>query len=303
MVKSTQEQFLRGRDGLHARVVILTVIEEEFRAVLDQEPSFQRNFVPEESFRFRNDLGDGVYDLVVAKIGQSTNTICSNFVRTIAERLRPEFLILCGIAGGIESRWGVALGNVIVANHIEGYEQQKRTEDGVFRDRVALDQPSFYLMQRIVERVSDGEWRTQIKAKRPEKGHIDLVLGNLISGEKLLGDGRSAYQREVLTEFNNAKAVDMESFGLARCAYELRATRHYNFHYIVVRSISDVVETAPSIHVADNGSRDIMARIEGNQATRDKWRDYAACAAAAFSLSVANEILTVTGSDSWKRTK
>lgn len=307
-MRQRPERFLRGRTGIHARVAIITIIEEEWQAVVDQEPKFERNMLANQPYRYRNSLGNGVYDVVLARVGRSTNTICSNFVHRVAEYLRPEFIILCGIAGGIEDRWRAEPGNVVIADHVEGYEQQKKTEHGTFIDRVALDQPSYFTMQRVVERVRhDQRWRNRICAVRPEPGDSFLVDGNIIAGEKLLGNRRSAVQREILSTYNNAKAVDMESYGLARAVYELRATRHYNVHYSVIRSISDTVGTTlPGREEKDLSAKELAAsevqEAKTNQAMRDKWRDYAASAAAAFTLEMVDEILAVTAGDKNIRT-
>ena len=100
-----------------------------------------------------------------------------------------------------------------------------------------------------------------------------MIVGNLIAGDKILGDGENEYQRQILTEYDKAIAVDMESHGLARGAYSARSTRHYNLHYLVVRGISDLVET------------------DQNNDVRKKWTAYAAATAAAFSMTAVDELV------------
>jgi nucleoside phosphorylase len=77
-------------------------------------------------------------------------------------------------------------------------------------------------------------------------------------------------------QYTTAKAVDMETIGLARGVYASRATRHYNLQYLVVRAISDRVDE------------------DDNPDERDAWREYAADAAAAFSVAAAEEVLICT---------
>jgi len=289
------ENFLRGRTGLHARVVILTVIPEEYQAIMDQHPDMQSNKIASYPYRFRKDLGDSTYDVVVTCIRRKGNTSCSTYVQKLVEHFRPEFLILSGIAGGLAASWGADPGNVIVANHVEGYEQQKRTESGFFREREPLDQPSYFLMERVVSEVMDaGTWHQRIKAERPTVGEPDAICGNLISGEKLLGDEKCDIQRDILREFNHAKAVDMESYGLAKVAYELRERRNYSFHYLVVRGVSDVVASADDRE--SEPSEDELEQMR-NQEMRDKWRNYAASSAAAFTFEVVDQIFAVTDDD------
>ena len=88
-----------------------------------------------------------------------------------------------------------------------------------------------------------------------------------------MGDKEGEYQKEILDEFDKAVAVDMESLGLARAAYTARGTRHYNLNYLIVRGVSDLVN-------ANN-----------NEADRQAWRPYAAAAAAAFTMSVIDDLV------------
>ena len=99
-----------------------------------------------------------------------------------------------------------------------------------------------------------------------------MIFGNLIYGEKILGDDEDVYQRKILEEFDSAVAVDMESGGLARAVYEARITRHYNPQYLVFRGVSDFV----------NGS--------SNAKTRQRWKRYAAHVAGAFAAAIIEDL-------------
>ena len=195
-------------------------------------------------------------------------------VGELAERFRPEFIILSGIAGGVGERDGVSLGDVVVADHVECYEIKKLSGGQEMTRRVALDHPSKYLRETIAHRVRhSNHWKGRVVVNRPESGDPKVVIGNLIAGDKILGDGENKYQTQILTEFDKAIAVDMESFGLARGVYAARSTRYYNLNYLIVRGISDLV----------NGHE--------NNAMRKLWRNYAAATAAAFSMLAVDEII------------
>lgn len=111
--------------------------------------------------------------------------------------------------------------------------------------------------------------------ERPKAGEPKVIIGNLIAGEKILGDGENEYQRQILEDFDKAIVVDMESYGLERGVYSARGTRYYNLNYLIVRGISDLVNDP------------------GNDDTRRRWRDYAASTAAAFALAVVDELVTL----------
>jgi nucleoside phosphorylase len=198
---------------------------------------------------------------------------CLELVSSLAEQFRPEFIVLSGIAGGT-ARDGVGLGDVIIADHVEGYEMQKFDRGRFLTRRIAVDHPSKYLRETMARRVeASGTWKQKILKERPEPGEPKVVEGNLIAGDKILGDGQNKYQQKILKQFDKALAVDMESYGLARGAFAARSARHYNLNYLVVRGVSDLVNAAD------------------NDDDRKKWRDYAAATAAAFSISVVDELV------------
>ena len=261
---------LGGRDG-RALVAIITIVREEFDAIRSVE-----TFTPcpgDSPFLFRTALAEKRYDVLLAQSADRGNTPCAELVADLAERYRPEYIVLSGIAGGID-RDDVTLGDVVIADHVEGYEIQKFDGGRSLHRRVAIDHPSKYLRETIARRVEiAGKWIERIKVERPMAGTPKVVIGNLIAGEKILGDGENEYQRKILEAFDKAIAVDMESHGLGRGAFSARSTRYYNLNYLVVRGISDLVNA------------------ENNNEARKNWRLYAAGSAAAFTMEVVNELV------------
>ncbi|ARP63813.1 hypothetical protein A9K65_010820 [Mesorhizobium sp. WSM1497] len=264
---------LPGRIG-NALVAIVTIVEEEHKAV--RERSDFNDLVGNTPYLRRKEICPNVYDVILAKSTDRSNTPCSELVRNVAELFRPEFIILSGIAGGVSGRDGIGLGDVIVADHVDWYEMRKIAGGKDVIRKQAFDHPSMYLRETITQRVKiAGRWLGNVREDRPVEGQPKVLEGNLIAGDKILGDGENEYQRKILEEFDKALAVDMESYGLARGVYNARSARHYNLNYLVVRGISDLVDDV------------------GNDDQRKKWRDYAAATAAAFALGVADEIVAI----------
>lgn len=261
----------RGRDG-SALVAVITIVDEEFDAIRAIERFHQ---CPDRSpFLFRKELEKRHYDVILAQSADRSNTPCAELVAELAERYRPEYLVLSGIAGGI-GRDGVGLGDVVIADHVEGYEIQKFGEGRSMTRRVAIDHPSKYLRETVARRVRhEGLWKKRIAVSRPAGGSPQVVVGNLIAGDKILGDGENDYQRMILEQFDKAIAVDMESHGLGRGSFSARSARYYNLNYLIVRGISDLVNT------------------QGNNEERKKWRAYAASSAAAFAMGVVDELVS-----------
>jgi nucleoside phosphorylase len=262
---------IRGRLG-KAQVAIITILPEE-RDAVKVAGGFEE-FAPSTSCMFRNELATDVYDVILAKAPDRGNTPCAELVSMVVERFRPEFIILSGIAGGVGGRDDVALGDIVVADHVDWYEMRKMAGGKDAVRRQAIDHPSSYLRDTIVPRVSTAaSWIAGLTVARPSAGTPKVIEGNLIAGEKVLGDDKNRYQKKVLKEFDKALAVDMESYGLGRAVYTARGVRRYNLGYLVVRGISDLVGDPE------------------NNATRGAWRDYAAAVAAGYAIAIANEII------------
>lgn len=264
---------LPGRLG-NALVAIITIVEEEHAAV--RELGAFANLIGDTSYLYQNEVAPNVYDVILARTADRSNTPCSELVRTIAELFRPEFIILSGIAGGVGGRDDVNLGDVVVADHVDWYEMRKIADGKDVIRKQAFDHPSLYLRDTITQRVKHkGDWLGRVAADRPKPGAPKVLEGNLIAGDKILGDGQNDYQKKILLEFDKALAIDMESYGLARGVYNARSTRHYNLNYLIVRGISDLVDQ------------------NDNDAQRKQWRDYAAATSAAFALCVADQIIAI----------
>lgn len=188
---------LPGRIG-NALVAIITIVEEEYVAVRGRGDF--NVLVGNTPYLRRNEIFPGVYDVVLAKSTDRSNTACSELVRNIAEFFRPEFIILSGIAGGVAGRDGVALGDVVVADHVDWYEMRKIAGGRDVIRKQAFDPPSMYLRETITQRVKiAGYWLTRVGNGRPVDRQPKVLEGNLIAGDKILGDRENEYQRKIST--------------------------------------------------------------------------------------------------------
>jgi len=220
-----------------------------------------------------------VYDVVLSQSADRTNLPAEDATRSLIEDFRPHFLFLVGIAGVVENRDDLQLGDVIVPDYVEYHEFRKMVGGKSVLRRVPLDHPSYAVRSRITQpRCNSGQWLSSVdSSKRPVTGQSKALVGNLVSGEKLLGDPSDSYQQMVLKENDKALAVDMESYGFCRAVYQARSSVHYNPQCAIIRGISD--ET----HAGENN------------AMRPIWRPYAAHVAAVFCAGVIAEVL-----ESWQ---
>lgn len=279
-------------------VALVTVIDEEFEAVCR---IFKlKKLHPGGLFRVRKLSPTGVYDIMATRSDGWGNTAAGETVTDIIEDFSPRYIVLIGIAGGvrrIDKPDGVKLGDVVIPNYIEYSELKKLHKGKTFRRSFPIDHPSYYIRRSLAEPLVDppGKWQKRIVKKRPGSGSPKAHIGSLVAGETLLGDPKADYQKQVLTDYYRAIAVDMESMGVGREVYHQRRSPYYNPQYIVVRGISDYVYVDESGIFSTKKKKKKKKAPADNQSTRDKWRVYAAESAAAFALEMVDSLLREFG--------
>jgi nucleoside phosphorylase len=248
----------KGRVG-HARVVIITVIDEEFAAARDvldatREIEGTAYFVVEAR-------EDREWDLVLTQALDRSNVPFSGAVADVIDDLRPQILLLVGVAGGLcdagKGRDGIALGDVLIAETVSYVDFVKITDKGMFLRHYAVDAPSLHLRRNIAMPLKQGfELAKRVTQAPPEPCGSRILIGEIVSGDKVMGGIDNPVQTELLKPIDKALAVDMESIGMARMVCERRTSFWYNPRYAVIRGISDLVG------------------VPGNNETRGRWKAY-----------------------------
>lgn len=260
-----------GRFG-HARVVIMSVIEEETKAVhrtfgltrrIDGKPYFTMPDADE-----RRPL------LLNREVGRN-NIQSGQRIREIIEHWRPEALVLCGIAGGINKKDEVQQGDIVIPDYVHYCSFAKLSDSGQQARYMAYDHPSLSLHENYAAPLRyDNSWMTdEIRQTLPDGRCPKVFTGGLIAGDKVYGDPTSDEQQKVLTIFEDAIAIDMESVGLCRAVAESRFDSQYNPRLLIVRAISDLVGDPE------------------NNASRAEFKAISAAIAAAFAYRVVHDIL------------
>jgi nucleoside phosphorylase len=262
-----------GRLG-KARVALLTITTDEF-AIASDAFALHENLIGSPYYVSRRH--DGVYDIVLRRCLSQTNLVSHEVAGSMVEDFRPSFVIMIGTAGGYSGRDGLALGDVVVSDYIESSNYWKHTQSEVKARKVAFDHPSLFLLDRFVEalRVDDAPWRQLVRTQRPEPGQPKLLIGEIVAGDRLLGDPDSAEQKRILNYFDKALAFEMEAAGLARTIYRARESASYNPQFLVIRGISDFVDIG----------------VTSNQSTRRAWTPYAVACAVAVASALLQKLL------------
>lgn len=207
-------------------VALVTAVEVELIAVLKRlkPPKGKRKvwrvFDGAETYylgRF------GEFDTVVTMSGMGSQGI-SGSTLTIESLIRlwnPTGIVLVGIAFGANKKKQKA-GDVLIANHIIPYEQQRVGEELIYRNPIAPS--SHELINRIKNTL---DWNFQ----RPDKSNVEKHIGNVLSGEKLVDD--LSFKNGLITQFPQVIGGEMEGSGLWAAA-----SRHKK-SWILIKSVCD----------------------------------------------------------------
>ncbi|MFF1768626.1 hypothetical protein [Streptomyces sp. NPDC058249] len=201
---------------------------------------------------------DGTRVLVLPPSGMGNVGVAALAARVIGV-WNPAQLLLVGIAGGVRGAGDdLRLGDVLVPDQVVGYELSKLTADGA-KPRYETYRPDYGLLS-MAGSVQTQEWLLSGTAPaaagplptRGPKAHF----GPVFSGEKVLADDRAV--NGLRTAWPKALGVEMESLGIALAAYRGGPG------FLMVKAVCDFADSDKN----------------------DEWHEYAAAAAAHFSVAV-----------------
>ncbi len=291
---------MRRRRFGSAKIALVGVIDEEFDAICKIGGFAARCSGGNRNYFVQALTPGNLYDVIVCRSDGWGNLASGEAVTDVIEDFRPHFIILCGIAGGIlrpSDRDPIKVGDVLIVDYLHYSELKKLSNTATTFRYQAHDHPSLLLRVTYAEGLRKSRemerWHDRIQTRPPADCTPAARVGNLVTGETLFGGPANPYQRAALENYYTALGVDMESMGVARELFHQRRDPYYNPQFLVVRGISDLVRVTPDGSVwkklmkifSRNGSD------RENQAIRDAWRVYAAEAAAAFALTVADDLI------------
>lgn len=185
----------------------------------------------------------------------------------LLRELRPQYVLLVGIAGGINkpttellSLKNQLLGDVLVAEQVAGYEFGKQKPDGLERRPRAY--PASAQLLAPAKALMPSEWIQRIVQPRPDgtTGRVvpHVHFGTMGSGEKVITD--PAFVDPIKRVWTELVGVEMEGFGVAWACHQFDPRAHF----LLVKAICDWADPQK----------------------RDAWQPYAADAAASFAAAV-----------------
>jgi nucleoside phosphorylase/predicted nucleic acid-binding protein len=249
-----------GRSTLTA--VVFTAIPEEYDAVRNELGSCSRvrtrigtRF---EVGRIRGDRAD--WDVYLAEIGMG-NAGSAAEVMAAVTAFDPALVLFVGVAGGLKPD-DQARGDVVIAERVYNVHSGKHAAgpDGaseVLSRPVSL--PTSHRLTQLVREVVRSRWQPQAL---PTAGRApQAYLKPIVAIEAVLADQDSELRQRIAERFNDAGAIDMESYGVYEAAHRSETPA------LAVRGLSDL--------------------IGDKRAAEDRhWQPRAAANAAAFAVAL-----------------
>jgi nucleoside phosphorylase len=270
----------RGRRG-RTRVAVITVIDEEFDEACKVLGT--RTALANSPYFVREAPNSGDWDVVVSRCMDRSNIPSGEEVGHVIEDLRPQVLLLVGIAGGMcdngKPRDDIHVGDVLIAESVAYVDFLKIDGGSMFWRHYAIDHPSLHLRRTISFPIQKTfRISSAVTTLPPSQYESRIHIGQIVSTEKVMGGLNHPVQTELLKPFDKALAVDMESIGVARGICASRTSFWYNPLYSVIRGISD------------------LAGAAANDQQRTEWKVYAAHAAAIVAREFIRRLPSSDGS-------
>ena len=228
-----QEQVQSRREAQNLRAVILTAIPVEFVAVRAHLTDLQEEIHSEGTIYERGSfLSNGqLWQVGIVEVGAGNAEAAVETKRAI-DYFKPSVVLFVGIAGGIKD---VALGDVVAATKVYGYESGKVVEES-FQPRPNTSLVSYRLEQRAKAEARKDDWLQRIGESIPTPKPCAFT-GAIAAGDKVVASTNSDVYKLLRSNYGDALAVEMESHGFLKA---VRANPEINA--LIIRGISDLIE-------------------------------------------------------------
>lgn len=210
-----------------ATAVIVTALEVETRAVLRQLGRYDVETVSGTGF-FKG-LFEG-WEVAVVEAGPGNAGAAAIAVRAL-EHYKPQVALFVGVAGGVKD---VAIGDVVVATKVYGYESGKDTAKG-FQPRPDVQNTAHALEQRARVIRQGNDWKSRLD---PAVKHADpaFFVAPIAAGEKVVASKKAVTATLIKDHYGDAIAVEMEGSGFLKGVHINHPTQG-----AVIRGISDLL--------------------------------------------------------------
>ncbi|MER7571073.1 5'-methylthioadenosine/S-adenosylhomocysteine nucleosidase [Streptomyces sp. NPDC126514] len=220
-------------------VVVVTALAVEYDAVRAHLGPGVEELVHEDGTRVECGRLPGTeWTLALAELGEGAVN-ASALATQILGRLRPEAVLLVGVAGALKA--DVALGDVVVGTKVYAVQGGKLTPEG-FRARPEVWHGSNRLVQAA---------RSALRGLADVRGHLKPIA----CGDVVLTDDRSAFAEFIGRHYDDANAIETEGAGAVHAAHVSGQV-----DALVIRGISDRADAHKSAADAGGSQRRAAAQ-------------------------------------------
>ncbi|GAA3759541.1 5'-methylthioadenosine/S-adenosylhomocysteine nucleosidase family protein [Salinactinospora qingdaonensis] len=217
-----------------ATAVVVTAIEEEFRAVAEHlSAPFDEHTEKDTLYKIgflRGQRQD--WRVALAQAGPG-NVGAGVHLERARSAFAPDVILFVGVAGGLKD---VRLGDVVVADAIYDYESAKELENS-YQPRMKTASPSHRCVQRAMDVARSDEWQQRVRTVLPpDMPRPRALVKPLAAGGKLVAHDQALTRQRLRAYCGDATAVEMEGYGFLQSAYMSAGV-----DALVVRGISDLL--------------------------------------------------------------
>lgn len=175
--------------------------------------------------------------IIAARQNEMGMTAAATLSTKIIERLRPKYLIMPGIAAGVqkEGHEDQMMGDVILANSVWNYSNGKYVSpheaEIVFGDIGFVSRPTMIKVEEALNDIFQ-------KAISSEKNECYVHLGPLASGSAVVAN-RSVLDKQITGQFSYTQGLEMEAYGIA---YAAKNATYPKPLAIIAKSICDFAD-------------------------------------------------------------
>jgi nucleoside phosphorylase len=176
----------------------------------------------------------GEWQVALVQTGQGNPRAALEVERAISF-FKPSHVFFVGVAGGLKD---VEICDVVAATKVYGYESGKA--DVEYKPRVDFGESSYTMTQEATFVARRTEWLTRARLHDPLSmfgRKPQVFVAPIVAGEKLVASTESSTYQFLKSNFSDALAVEMESYGFFRAIHA-----NHLVQALVVRGISDLID-------------------------------------------------------------
>jgi nucleoside phosphorylase len=170
------------------------------------------------------------WEVCITQIGTGSGN-AALAAQSAINHFKPEVAFFVGVAGGLKED-EIALGDVVCATKVYGYEFGKDTEHG-FKPRPEVGNSTYRMVSRAKAEGRKDIWQERILRPAPEVTPT-VHVAPIAAGEKVVA--RASIYKFLRDKFSDAIAVEMEGFG-----FLLAMDRNPEIDALIIRGISDLI--------------------------------------------------------------